>query len=328
MSYQEDLTISQESFAPYGPTLAVGWLDKGYAYNKGKVPIAFLEKLGKQIRERPETQVQMTRGHHFNNLPKDSHFKEYYKTQIPELPESFITGNGEYHYKLDDVYYAAPTMIYEYIIENGYSPPEPFIKAVMEGESLTQQYVSEKQEQIPGERIDEKVKPKILQAKKLMDRGENREAEKLFAEVLKENPQNVSALANYANLCLFDLGKYKQGLQAADELRKFRPNYYVVYAFFGIGYYEIGEYKKSKKYLELVLKTFELKGNPGLAEVLLYLGLVEIKFHNFEKAEQYLNRGKQLFPDNQALFNSCLKRLKKESRKAKFWNLFKRKRVG
>jgi hypothetical protein len=40
-------------------------------------------------------------------------------------------GNGEVHVVGREVCYAAPTLIYHYVVDHGYCPPEDFVEAVL-----------------------------------------------------------------------------------------------------------------------------------------------------------------------------------------------------
>ena len=139
MAHTADLTFFKYSPVSYGPSLAIGWLDNTHQYEVGKVPIEFLKKLGSYVANYSTYIRQLYRGIHDNNLktqyPK---IKEYYQENISSILLDYPLGNGEFHFHYNGRFYVAPAMTYEYIIENGYKPPEVFIQAVLKGEIITE----------------------------------------------------------------------------------------------------------------------------------------------------------------------------------------------
>lgn len=124
--YYPDLSLykyAEEGRAP--SVLNVGWLSKKYAYPQGDVPEAFLERLWSFCR----SSVLHMLG--FHRCP--------FCTREPGIlaqrgEEELRLGSGEIRvFGKGEKVYAAPNLIYHYVIEHHYYPPEEFIQAVMEG---------------------------------------------------------------------------------------------------------------------------------------------------------------------------------------------------
>lgn len=326
MAFLEDLTFYKYGMAPYGPILAVGWLDAAHPYKKGKVPLGCLSKLVHQIQHQPETIVNPFRGFHDNNLSADQDLKTYYQENFSDLLPQYPIGNGEFHFLYEGIYYAAPLMVYEYIVENGYSPPQVFIDAVMNGTPITHAKHWEKVQSKPYGQSNEKAQELVEIAKKLKKNGWVLKASEALEKSLIVAPDNPAALFLYANICLFELKKYEEGFKAAKTLQTLRPHHFSTYAFLGAGHFGLGQLEEAKKYFELVLKTFEHNGNKGLMEVLLHLGIIETEFGNIEKGRAYLERGKELFPESAYHLNVALKKNKKKANLNKLIGIFRKKR--
>ena len=124
--YYEDLTTYE--YGAKEDSLNIGWLDKDHLFHKGDVPYAFIEKLWKCLRY----PVRICRGFHVCNLCKN-----------PErgVPIAEFKGKrrevGYYEIRVwgkAGSVYAAPSLIFHYILQHGYKPPQEFIDAVMESE--------------------------------------------------------------------------------------------------------------------------------------------------------------------------------------------------
>jgi len=117
MSYFPDLTPHT-----YTPTdglivLNVGWLDPAYPFAQGDTSPRFQEAL-RQLCEQP---VHLHRGFHICQFCPDD---------VRRVQPSRI-GNGQIRLMgRDGVWYAAPTMIYHYVVAHRYAPPVEFVRAV------------------------------------------------------------------------------------------------------------------------------------------------------------------------------------------------------
>ena len=109
---------------PYDPnTVNVGWLDKTQPYPQGETSKEFQDRLF----EFCSSAVMVTRGFHvcsFCELFGESYMEN------EEVP----AGNAEIRaIGKGGKIYAAPTLVYHYVVEHHYCPPEEFIRAVLEG---------------------------------------------------------------------------------------------------------------------------------------------------------------------------------------------------
>jgi len=90
-------------------TLNVGWLDDAHPYPTGDVPQGFAERLMAFLK----MSVNPTFGMHTCEICKEA-------TCTNEIR---VFGAGA-------TVYAAPTMIYHYVLDHGYRPPDAFIAAL------------------------------------------------------------------------------------------------------------------------------------------------------------------------------------------------------
>lgn len=124
--YYKDLT--KYEYTTSEDSLNIGWLEKGHLSDKGDVPEEFVEKLWKHLRY----PVRVCRGFHvcdFCENPERGVPIAEFKGKRREVGYYEIRVWG----KAGSVY-AAPSLIFHYILQHGYKPPQEFIDAVMESE--------------------------------------------------------------------------------------------------------------------------------------------------------------------------------------------------
>jgi hypothetical protein len=119
MSHFEDLTpytyFHPEEEAP--GTANIGWLDRWHPFPTGETSAEFRSKLERLCQNR----VKRTRGFYSCDF-----------CQGRDKPH----GSAEIRVAGKDRVYAAPEMVYHYVAEHNYLPPEEFIRAVLESEAL------------------------------------------------------------------------------------------------------------------------------------------------------------------------------------------------
>lgn len=128
--YYEDLSNYKYYLKiPLANVHAVGWLDKDFPFSIGKTPDDFLPKLAEIIlgNSHVDAQVNKIRSQHPCSLSDCCVKALEHNGKIDPLGMAEIwvpsKDNGKY--------FCAPSMIYHYIQVHRYSPPEPFIDAVM-----------------------------------------------------------------------------------------------------------------------------------------------------------------------------------------------------
>ena len=143
MTYYPDLSYYEyENSGMDADTVNVGWLDFAHNYPQGIVTEGFIERLWIFCRRR----IMTMRGFHvceFCDMPHDKVPTVQCGEEVLELGFAEIRVFGR-----DSCVYAAPNLIYHYVVEHHYQPPEEFMQAVMEGplpgsaeyESLMQQH--------------------------------------------------------------------------------------------------------------------------------------------------------------------------------------------
>lgn len=101
----------------------IGWLDGEHAYTRGKVSDAVLLK----VFELCKVPVNETRGYHVCELCHDKHFG----ITVEVTGDRLVLGGAEIRVNgCDGRIYAAPDLIYHYMREHDYLPPEEFVLAV------------------------------------------------------------------------------------------------------------------------------------------------------------------------------------------------------
>ena len=126
MAYYPDLSpYIYISAGSGGDTRNIGWLDAEHAYPHDAVPDAFVERLWAFCRKK----MLQTRGYHTCELcdaPLEAPFQAQRSAEILKLGSAEIRVFGA-----ADRVYAAPNLIYHYVVDHHYRPPEEFIQAVL-----------------------------------------------------------------------------------------------------------------------------------------------------------------------------------------------------
>ena len=137
MTYFKDLT-PYEYFARHEPlnssSLNIGWLSSEMPFEKGFTTQEFRDKLLKFCSD--EFIVLIARGFHpcefcgfswgqWHDEQKDKYGKNAHCASI---------GDGEIRVSGKSAVYAAPALIYHYVIQHQYKPPDEFIEAILTGE--------------------------------------------------------------------------------------------------------------------------------------------------------------------------------------------------
>lgn len=120
-SYSDEVISPKEDF----PTLCVGWLARTHPYTQGEMPVRFVEQLWIFCCN----SVLYTLGSHKCPFCRGS----FYGALARRGEEELRLGSAEIRVLGKGVVYAAPNLIYHYVVEHHYCPPEEFIQAVLEG---------------------------------------------------------------------------------------------------------------------------------------------------------------------------------------------------
>ncbi len=129
MTYYPDL--STYSYRPYkDKALNVGWLSKSHPFASGDVSKEFIDRLAMFC----QCRLYQTRGKHwcewcFDTPRPDTGFFEVQHGNI-----KLFLGHAEIRvFGENDQIYAAPTLIYHYVVKHHYCPPDDFVTAVLTG---------------------------------------------------------------------------------------------------------------------------------------------------------------------------------------------------
>jgi hypothetical protein len=140
MYYSDLLQYTYKLSKPIPALLNVGWLDNVKNFSKGEVPSVFSEKLKSLIIGSAvfDAHFNRIRGIHPCGLCGEQHM-----TVISEGREE-ILGMSEVLVPSQQIgaYYASPSLIYHYVTEHNYLPPEEYINAVL-AVDITQLYFAE-----------------------------------------------------------------------------------------------------------------------------------------------------------------------------------------
>jgi hypothetical protein len=125
--YFPDLSSYQYIKQELGPILLnVGWLDKTHEYKSGEVSDIFIERLWLFC----QSSTHHTLGFHVCSLC----IKPAFGLCVHRGDEDLWLGSAEIRvFGSNGVAYAAPNLIYHYVVDHHYYPPEEFINAVLEG---------------------------------------------------------------------------------------------------------------------------------------------------------------------------------------------------
>jgi hypothetical protein len=118
--------MNRPDLSPHGDSprrLNVGWLENGHPFPQGKVPDKFAERLFRMC-----LKSRKTRGFHLCPFcPQSPKAKTYsHKGKDISFGSGEIAVRGK-HWKT----YVAPDLIYHYVVEHQYKPPDEFIEAVL-----------------------------------------------------------------------------------------------------------------------------------------------------------------------------------------------------
>jgi hypothetical protein len=106
--------------------LNIGWLDDSHTYSQGESPDDFIARLWIFCR----STVNNTRGFHecpFCNVDPPAYLL------VQQGDEQIGMGSGEvWIFGGNGQAYAAPSLIYHYVVNHRYMPPEEFIQATLE----------------------------------------------------------------------------------------------------------------------------------------------------------------------------------------------------
>jgi len=113
MAWFEDLQACTYFRGDCAHLLAVGWLEQGRPFLRGRCTPEFTARL-EQLMKGPWTPEDFM-GPHFCDL----------------CPPRTVTGHTNLFVPAEEAVYVAPELVTHYIARHGYRPPDQFIRAVM-----------------------------------------------------------------------------------------------------------------------------------------------------------------------------------------------------
>ncbi len=136
MTYFQDLTpysYSERDKELGLLSLNIGWLAGQQPFSRGETPQEFRTQLFQFCLD--ENLVHIYRGFHeceICNLPSRE-WAERRHSIYGDKAEFASIGDGEIRVIGESAIYAAPALIYHYVVDHEYKPPDDFIQAVMTG---------------------------------------------------------------------------------------------------------------------------------------------------------------------------------------------------
>lgn len=134
MTYYPDLSLFPVSDQNVSSKIfAVGWLNNQYEYPRGSVSETFLERLWTFCRY----PAFVTRGFHHCEicLPVERNVKFLENRHILKAQREGVVvdlGCAEIDvFAENGIIYHAPNLVYHYVLDHEYHPPEPFVQAVL-----------------------------------------------------------------------------------------------------------------------------------------------------------------------------------------------------
>jgi len=128
MTYYKDLTpyeyfVKDEKATV--PVLNIGWLSSNELFETGITSREFRVNLFQFCS--PENRVLLARGFHICEFCSSKYVED------DQNQWDALKGNGEIRIQGHSIIYAAPALIYHYVVEHNYKPPQEFIDAVLDG---------------------------------------------------------------------------------------------------------------------------------------------------------------------------------------------------
>jgi hypothetical protein len=125
MTYFADLS-EYTYFEPLPGTKNIGWLSAGHDFKRAVLPDFLLERLWQFCK----VSIAQSRGIHNCELCSED------ACRVQRNDERLLLGTSEIRvFGTAGEIYAAPTLIYHYIVDHHYAPPEEFLVALQEGAS-------------------------------------------------------------------------------------------------------------------------------------------------------------------------------------------------
>lgn len=296
--YYPDLVFDSHDRHTAGPIIRVGWLELP-SYTKGRVPISFLKKLNAYYQEITEYACLLKRGYHTNELGyKDPEGKQFYQDRIPDLITEYPLGNGEFRVKYKGVYHAAPTMVFEYIIENGYLPPAEFIEAVRFGDVIKKKDgwdpFTGKNEKWDKQLFHPKEQINAIIESFMASKPDNPQGSRthILESGLEKFPYNHHLLLHLANE-LVDEKKGEEALKVIAKGLEVMPSSLYFFTLKGMALFEEGKLDQAHDILLITLPSFKHAGNTNYSKVLDLLGQIELKRNNRVKADAYFREAQE-----------------------------------
>jgi len=122
--YYPDLTLYCYNASDKAPNvLNVGWLDASYPFRRKKASVDLLDLLFEKCLDR----VNLTRGWHDCQFCQSSNRG----VEVSRHGKKITLGSAEIRVEgKDGRVYAAPNLIYHYVLEHEYDPPHEFVEAL------------------------------------------------------------------------------------------------------------------------------------------------------------------------------------------------------
>jgi hypothetical protein len=109
--------------------LSVGWLEKGHDFTRGAVPSGFLERLLERCRH---PAIRHRGAHLCEFCPSLEHAQAACVRELANGERVFVGSGFIRVHPKQGLAFVAPTLVFHYVQDHGYLPPQTFIEAVMQ----------------------------------------------------------------------------------------------------------------------------------------------------------------------------------------------------
>lgn len=153
----------------------------------------------------------------------------------------------------------------------------------------------------------------VQKAEQLVISGQFTKAQDLLMEALGKDPNNPEAYYLLGDV-LCKLKRFKDAITVLQKADNLFPKHPRIYHLLGWAIFMDGDIPAGRAFMEVALKVM-----PDEIQLFTDLAVLEMRAGNFEKAQDYITRGKKLAPTDEILaeVEMVVKKIKNLSERAK-----------
>ena len=116
---------------PTKPVVNVGWLDEYHSFPRGAVPDLFLDRLKELVCCESRNETLGFHASPFVEMHPNQFYNVGCNVAVSHCGRQILLGSAEIHVEGPLKIYGAPDLIYHYVYDCQYLPPNEFIDAVL-----------------------------------------------------------------------------------------------------------------------------------------------------------------------------------------------------